>query len=100
MYTFDYPDTDVRVVEKGGRVVLLKGSKVSIDVKESCPQKTLALREKYKEIIDNDGIVMEDIILDTKMVAASFIQASKARGEKRWKIITNEKNVMDMNEVN
>ncbi len=100
IYTLDYPDTDVRVVEKGGRVVLLKGSKIAIDVKDSCPQKTLLLREKYKEIINDDGIIMADIVLETKTVAASFIQASKVRGEKRWKIITDIDNVVDAVEAN
>ena len=73
------------------KFILLKGSKISPDTKQSCDEYIIKERNKYKDKINSDGILLEDITLDNLKFPsgiAKFITGSSVSG-KDWKEETN-----------
>lgn len=65
--------------------VLKKGSIISQRVTKSCPDFVLKRREQYKNIIDANRNVLEDILFNTPSGAASFACGGSANGNVEWK---------------
>lgn len=63
--------------------VLLKGSTIRMDMTDSCPPWTKALRENNPNI-DKGGIVNKDILFNTPSCAASFVLGSSVSGNIEW----------------
>lgn len=69
------------------KFILLKGSKISPDTKQSCDEYIIKERNKYKDKINSDGVLLEDIKLDNLKFPsgiAKFITGSSVSG-KDWK---------------
>jgi hypothetical protein len=65
--------------------VVLKGSKVKKTVSPSTPKNAQSQREIYKDKIDADGVLTEDILLNSANVAAGFVTGNAIAGINFWK---------------
>ena len=74
--------TGVRTAEG---FVVKKGSKISSEIKKSCPEYIIKKRGKYKEQINKDYVLLTDILFNSPSGAASFICGSSANGNIEWK---------------
>ena len=77
-------------VDAVGRVtsdgfVLLKGSKVRIDVQSACRDYIVENRKKNADKIDNNGILSDDIIFNSPSGAACFVYYGSVNGMEVWK---------------
>ena len=64
--------------------VVLKGSQLSAQPTQSCPVSIRRLREKQAERIDQQGILMDDVLLSSPSAAASFVTYASANGVVMW----------------
>ena len=65
--------------------VVKKGSKIDPDIKKSCPDYTIKKRQQYKNIINENYILLDDILFNTPSGAASFVCGASANGNVEWK---------------
>lgn len=65
--------------------VVFKGSAVSPALQKSCPENVIKLRNRYKEKIDANHILTEDILLTSPSAAAAFVGGSSLSGNELWK---------------
>lgn len=65
--------------------VVLKGSKIKINVAPSCPKNAKKQREINAARIDANGILTEDILLISANEAAGFVIGGSINGIKAWK---------------
>ena len=65
--------------------ILLKGSKVRIDVQSACRDYIVENRKKNADKIDNNGILTDDIIFNSPSGAACFVFFGSVNGMDVWK---------------
>lgn len=65
--------------------VVFKGSAVSLVLQKSCPENVIKLRNRYKEKIDANHILIEDILFTSPSAAAAFVGGSSLNGNELWK---------------
>ena len=65
--------------------VVKKGSTIAGELKKSCREYTTKLRERYKDKIDKNYRLLEDILFDTPSGAASFVCGASENGNTDWK---------------
>lgn len=65
--------------------VVKKGSVISSKQTKSCPKHIIKKREQYKDQIDADYMLLEDILFNTPSGAAAFVCGSSANGNVEWK---------------
>lgn len=64
--------------------VLFKGSRITEDLKNSCPENVVNYRKRYAEKVENN-ILTEDILLTSPSAAACFVSGSSTSGNIVWK---------------
>ncbi len=64
---------------------VLKGSKLSPTVVNSCPENARKLREKYANKIDPNFVLTEDVLISSPSTAASFVGGGSISGNEVWK---------------
>jgi len=67
--------------------VLLAGSRVSLEVADYVPNGYKKLRERYAALIDDNGVLSEDISCSSPSAAAVFVIGKNANGLKEWKTL-------------
>lgn len=65
--------------------VVKKGSLLSMKPTKSCPKFVLKKREQYKNAIDENGVLQEDVLFNTPSGASSFVCAASTSGYVEWK---------------
>ncbi|MEA4900552.1 GIY-YIG nuclease family protein [Desulfitobacterium sp.] len=65
--------------------VVLKGSAVVEGLQKSCPENAVKLRERYKDKINADHILTEDILFSSPSAAAAFVGGASLSGNELWK---------------
>lgn len=65
--------------------VVKKGSTIASKLTKSCPEYTIKKREQYKEKIDDNFVLLEDILFNTPSGAASFVCGASTNGNVEWK---------------
>ena len=65
--------------------VVKKGSILSMKPTKSCPEFVLKKREQYKNAIDENGVLQEDVLFNTPSGASSFVCAASTSGYVEWK---------------
>ena len=65
--------------------VVKKGSVLSMKPTKSCPKFVLKKREQYKNAIDENGVLQEDVLFNTPSGASSFVCAASTSGYVEWK---------------
>lgn len=65
--------------------VVFKGSTVVAALQKSCPENVVKLRERYKDKIDNNHILTEDLLFTSPSTAAAFVGGSSLSGNELWK---------------
>lgn len=64
--------------------VIFKGSQLSPTIQPSCPENVRRYREKYKDKIDSDFNLKEDILVSRPSEAAGFVGGSSLSGNVLW----------------
>lgn len=64
--------------------VVFKGSQISSTIQPSCPENVRRYREKYKDKIDSDFNLKEDILVSSPSAAAGFVGGSSLSGNVLW----------------
>ena len=77
--------SDARAIRTSDGFVVKKGSKIARSFTKSCLEYCLKKREQYKELIDANFVLLEDILFNTSSGAASFVCGSSAIGNIEWK---------------
>jgi hypothetical protein len=67
--------------------VVLKGSSITAGLQKSCPENVIKLREKYKDRIDANHVLMEDLLFSSPSAAAAFVGGTSLNGNELWKTI-------------
>lgn len=67
--------------------VVLKGSSITASLQKSCPENVIKLREKYKDRIDANHVLMEDLLFSSPSAAAAFVGGTSLNGNELWKTI-------------
>lgn len=65
--------------------VVLQGSILSHKIAKSCPEIAIKMRAKYRDRIDEDNTLTEDILLSSPSAAAAFVGGSSLNGNELWK---------------
>ncbi len=65
--------------------LLLKGSKLSVSVTQSCPVLIRQMREEKSHIINGERILLEDTLFTSSSAAAKFVAGSSISGNVYWK---------------
>lgn len=65
--------------------VVKKGSSISEKTTKSCPEYALKKRQQYKDQIDENYVLREDILFNTPSGAASFVCGASTNGNVEWK---------------
>ena len=65
--------------------VVIKGSSISRKTTKSCPEAAIKARAKYKDKLDQDHILTEDVLLPSPSAAAAFVGGSSLNGNEMWK---------------
>ena len=65
--------------------VVKKGSVLSMKPTKSCPKFVLKKREQYKNAIDENGVLQEDVLFNTPSGASRFVCAASTSGYVEWK---------------
>ena len=65
--------------------VVFKGSAVVSALQKSCPENAVKLRERYKDKIDGNHILTEDLLFTSPSTAAAFVGGSSLNGNELWK---------------
>ncbi len=65
--------------------VVLKGSTVVSELQKSCPENVVKLRERYKDKIDGNHILTDDLLFSSPSTAAAFVGGSSLSGNELWK---------------
>ena len=71
-------------VSKDNKFVLLKGSVIRPEVKDYAPKKIASNREKYKDQIDANFILTDDIPFDFPSEAGMFVLGQNSNGWSDW----------------
>lgn len=80
-YKSNYVATGQRTSEG---FVVFKGSQLSPTIQPSCPDNVRRYREKYKDKIDSDFNLKEDIMVSSPSAAAGFVGGSSLSGNVLW----------------
>lgn len=67
--------------------VVKKGSTITDKLTNTCPEYSIKKREQYKEKIDANFMILEDILFNTPSGAASFVCGASTNGNVEWKTI-------------
>lgn len=65
--------------------VVKKGSRIADKVTKSCPEYAIKKREQYKDIIDDNFVLLEDILFNTPSGAVGFVCGASKSGNAEWK---------------
>lgn len=65
--------------------VVLKGSMINLNITQSCPENVSKNREKYRDKIDDKGVLYEDILFSSPSGAACFVGGASLNGKDYWK---------------
>jgi len=65
--------------------VVFKGSTVVSELQKSCPENVVKLRERYKDKIDGNHILTDDLLFSSPSTAAAFVGGSSLSGNELWK---------------
>lgn len=65
--------------------VVFKGSTVVAALQKSCPENVVKLRKRYKDKIDDNHILAEDLLFTSPSTAAAFVGGSSLSGNEFWK---------------
>ncbi|HEX3017851.1 MAG TPA: GIY-YIG nuclease family protein [Caproicibacter sp.] len=65
--------------------VIFKGSRIRTTMAHSCPKHARRAREQYAEIINEDGILQNDILLRSPAQAACFVTGTSINARDAWK---------------
>lgn len=65
--------------------VVLAGSVLAKQLKQSCPENVRRFRERHADFIDENGILSIDVLLTSPSAAASFVGGSSLSGNLNWK---------------
>jgi len=65
--------------------VVLKGSTLAIKLQPACPELARRIREKYSNLIDENGLLSVDVLLSSPSAAACFVGGSSLNGNIMWK---------------
>ena len=60
-------------------------STVVSELKNSCPENVAKLRERYKDRINANHILTEDLLFTSPSTAAAFVGACSLNGNETWK---------------
>ena len=70
---------------RGGKFIVLKGSRVALTPTPSCLESTRKNREEHKDKINADGELLEDISFDSPSGASNFVCFASTDGYDYWK---------------
>lgn len=65
--------------------VVFKGSSIAADLQKSCPENVIKLRNRYKDKIDVNHVLMDDLLFSSPSAAAAFVGDSSLSGNELWK---------------
>ena len=65
--------------------VVKKGSRIADKVTNSCPEYAIKKREQYKDMIDRNFVLAEDILFNTPSGAVGFVCGASKSGNVEWK---------------
>lgn len=65
--------------------VVLKGSIISQKISNSCPSIAIKARTRYKDKINENHTLIEDVLLTSPSTAAAFVGGSSLNGNELWK---------------
>ena len=65
--------------------VVKKGSRIADKVTKSCPEHAIKKREQYKDIIDENFVLLDDILFNSPSGAVSFVCGCSKSGNVEWK---------------
>lgn len=65
--------------------VVMAGSKIALKTYDSFPDSSQKFREKYKDKISGDGVLLEDLLFSSPSGAACFVGGSALNGNTAWK---------------
>ena len=69
----------------GEGFVVFKESTVVSELKNSCPENVVKLRERYKDRINANHILTEDLLFTSPSTAAAFVGGYSLNGKETWK---------------
>ena len=64
--------------------MVLKGSKIAFNPTKSCPDTVKRLRERYKDKIDKNQILLEDLSFTSPSAASGFVKYASDNGLTSW----------------
>ena len=67
--------------------VVLKSSKIKLEISPSLPEYIRKLRERYASIIDNESVLQEDILFRSPNEAAQFVLGYPINALVTWKTV-------------
>ena len=82
---FKYSSASGRGMLTADGFVVFKGAKLRLDPVNTCPSSCINNREKYKNIISEDGTLLEDALFNSPSGAGCFLAASHLSGNEYWK---------------
>ena len=65
--------------------VVFKESAVAPDLQRSCPENIVKLRDKYKNKLDSNNKLLENILFTSPSAAASFVGGASLSGNEMWR---------------
>ena len=77
--------TDAKCIQKNGKFIVKKGSRVALTPTDTCPESARKDRVNYKDKINPDGILLEDISFNTASGASNFVCFASTNGYDCWK---------------
>jgi len=82
---FNRPSINATSRRTSDGFVVFKGSTVAAKLQKSCPESVVNLRERYKDKIDSNSILTDDLLFTSPSTAASFVGGSSLSGNELWK---------------
>lgn len=78
-------------IEAQGRLtsdgfVVLMGSQICAETADYLPNGYRSLREKYSKLIDDNGVLQQDVLFKSPSAASSFVIGKNSNGLTEWKL--------------
>lgn len=96
IFNFKSPKHKATATVTAEGFILLKGSQICTQIKNSAKPNVIKARTQYKDKISENGILLDDIPFSSPSFAASFVGGASLSGNECW-ITSDGKNPKDLN---